>query len=173
MINPETAPNSAAPKQFTLDRTFNAPRDLVWKAMTEPEHLMHWWGPKGLTMMAANVDLRPGGLFHYGLAMPNGDEMWGKWLFTEVDPPQHLAYIVSFSDPQGGTTRHPMSEKWPLEMLCTTSLAEENGHTKMHMTAIAHNATEEERQTFEAGFSSMEQGFGGTYNQLEAYLATL
>ena len=50
---------------FTISRTFDAPRDRVWAAFTEAEHLSKWWGPKGFTMKTANVDLRPGGYLRH------------------------------------------------------------------------------------------------------------
>ena len=49
---------------FDISRTFDAPRDLVWKAFTEPERMKQWWGPKGFTVIASNMDLRPGGTYH-------------------------------------------------------------------------------------------------------------
>ena len=64
-------------KEFVLTRTFDAPRDLVWKAWTEPKRLMEWWGPKGFKMKAAKVDLRPGGTFHYGMRSPMGEPIFG------------------------------------------------------------------------------------------------
>src|SRR5437867_3506027 len=51
-------------REFVITRKFDAPRALVWKAFTEPERMKHWWGPKGFTVIAANMDLRPGGTYH-------------------------------------------------------------------------------------------------------------
>jgi len=62
----------ASDEPFVLTRTFDAPRALVWKVWTEPEHLSQWWGPKGLTMLYCKVNLRPGGLCHYGMRTPDG-----------------------------------------------------------------------------------------------------
>ena len=71
--------NSAAAKsannEFHMTRIFDAPRDLVFKAWTERERLMHWWGPKGFALRACNIDLRPGGVFHYGMQAPDGSLM--------------------------------------------------------------------------------------------------
>jgi uncharacterized protein YndB with AHSA1/START domain len=156
---------------FVIERVFDAPRDLVWKVYTDPEHLKHWWGPKGLTMLSCKVDLRPGGMFHYGMRTPDGHDMWGKFVYREIDPPKKLVFVVSFSDSQGGITRHPMSPAWPLEVLNTTTLVEEDGKTRMTMHGIPINATAEERRTFKEGHGSMQQGFKGTLDQLDAYLA--
>ena len=155
---------------FTITRTFDAPRDLVWKVWTDPEHLVHWWGPKGLTMTTCKVDLRKGGKFHYGMKTPDGHEMWGKFVYREIVPPERLVLVVSFSDAEGGTTRHPLSPTWPLEVLNTMTLTEQDGKTTVRLEGVPINATEEERRTFKEGFSSMQQGFKGTLDQLEEHL---
>jgi uncharacterized protein YndB with AHSA1/START domain len=169
--------NSRAPveaaEEFTYSRTFDAPRHLVWKAHTEAERLKHWWGPKGFTMLACTVDLRPGGLFHYRMRSPDRNEMWGKWLYREIVAPKLLTCVVSFSDKAGGITRHPWAAGWPLEVFSTLLLTEVNGKTRLDMKGKAINATAAERATFAAGLGSMEQGFNGTLDQLDAYLARL
>lgn len=156
---------------FVLTRVFDAPREKVWRAWTEREQLMQWFGPKGFTMPVAKLDFRPGGVFHYALHAPDGSEMWGKWVFKEIFAPQKLVMVTSFSDPQGGVTRHSMAPTWPLETLSTTTLAEVNGKTllKIHWSPL--NASELEIKTFMEGHSSMQQGWGGTLEQLTVYLA--
>ena len=62
-------------REFVISRTFDAPRDLVWKAWTERERLMQWFGPKGFTMPIAKLDFRPGGMLHYCLRSADGKEM--------------------------------------------------------------------------------------------------
>jgi uncharacterized protein YndB with AHSA1/START domain len=156
---------------FVISREFDAPRDLVFKAWTEPERLAQWWGPKGFTMVSTKVDLRPGGIFHYGMRGPDGAEMWGKFVYREIVPPERMVFIVSFSDENGGVTRHPMAPNWPLEMINTLTLTERNGKTTVTLRVAAYAATEEERATFKAGHKSMEGGFGGTFDQLDDYLA--
>ncbi len=98
--------------------------------------------------------------------------MWGKWTFLQIVPPERLVYVVSFSDEQGGTTRHPMSDTWPLEMLSTMTLSDEGGKTTITMTVEPHNATDEEAATFDAGREGMTAGFAGTMDQLAAHLAS-
>jgi uncharacterized protein YndB with AHSA1/START domain len=163
--------SAAQPEMFSISRVFDAPRELVWKAMTEPGRLMQWWGPKGFTMLEAKVDLRPGGVFHYGMRMPNGGEMWGKWVYREIVPPERLVTVVSFADVAGNIQRHPMSPAWPREVLNTMTLYEHDGKTTMTVYGIPVNATEEERRTFYDGRGSMKQGFTGTLDQLAVYLA--
>jgi uncharacterized protein YndB with AHSA1/START domain len=162
---------SRAEQAFTMSRVFDAPRALVFKACTERERLAQWWGPKGFEMLACTLDLRPGGLFHYGLRAPNGTAMWGKWVFREVVAPERLVFVASFSDEEGGETRHPWSAQWPLEVLSTITFAERDGQTTLTFTGIPVNATDEERATFAASHAGMQQGWTGTLDQLAAYLA--
>ena len=164
----------ATPEQeFTLTRVFDAPRDLVWAAWTDLKHLAQWWGPKGFTMEVCNMDLRPGGTFHYGMKAPNGQLMWGKFVYREVTPPERLVLVNSFSDEKGGLTRHPWSANWPLEVLNTTTFTEQDGKTTLSMRGRPINATQEELDTYAAGHESMNKGFAGTMDQLAAYLASL
>lgn len=167
------ADTEALSKEFVIKRVFDAPRELVWKAFTESQHLKHWWGPKGFKMLTCSIDLRPDGVFHYGMQAPNGSEMWGKWVFREIVPPEKLVIVISFSDKNGGMTRHPFASDWPLQMLGTSTFTAQDGKTLLTTRTVALNPTEIERQTFEAGFDGMEQGFSGTWDQLEAYLKTL
>ena len=156
--------------EFVITRVFDAPRELVWKAWTEPDRLMHWWGPKGFTMRDCKMDLRPGGVFHYCMRSPNDQEMWGKFVYREIVPPERLVFIVSFSDKDGNTIRAPFSQDWPLEVLSTVTFTEHEGRTTITLKGIPINATESERKTFEAGHEGMKQGWTGTLDQLAAYL---
>jgi uncharacterized protein YndB with AHSA1/START domain len=167
-----TSATEASHNDFVITRVFDAPRDLVWRAWTDPERMRHWWGPKGFTVFSSNMDLRPGGLYHYGMTAPDGSTMWGKFVFREVTPPQRLVFINSFSDEAGGTTRHPMAANWPLEMLSTFTFDEEpGGKTRFMGRSCAYNASEDERKTFDSSHASLTQGWGGTLDQLAAYLA--
>lgn len=157
--------------EFVLTRLFDAPRDLVWRAFTEIEHLRHWWGPAGLTLRVISFDPRPGGMFHYAMRTADGHEMFGRWVFRELQAPERLSFVVAFTDAQADPVRHPMSPTWPLEMLGTATFAAQDGKTLLTNVAVPVNATDLEQRTFEAGFEGMRQGFGGTWNQLAAYLA--
>jgi uncharacterized protein YndB with AHSA1/START domain len=158
-------------REFIITRVFNAPRDLVWKAYTEAERLMQWWGPKGVTMRVAKLDLRPGGSFHYCYQMPNGNEMWGVFVYREIVAPERLVFTNSFSDAEGNIVRAPFSADWPLEILNTLTFIEHGGQTTLTMRGVPYNATAAEHKTFEDAFASMQQGSKGTLDQLEAYLA--
>jgi len=162
---------SSAP--FIISRTVNAPRALVWKTYTEAAHLQRWFGPKGFPMTQCKMDLRVGGIFHYCLRSPDGSEMWGKWTFREIAAPEKLVVVTSFSDPQGGVTRHPFAPDWPLETLGETSFEERDGKTVITVHWTALNATPAERAMFDASHDGMNQGWSGTMEQLEEYLASL
>jgi uncharacterized protein YndB with AHSA1/START domain len=155
---------------FVISRVFDAPRELVWKAWSERDRLMEWFGPKGFKLTAANLDFRSGGSFHYAMQTPDGKEMWGRFVYREIVAPERIVLVSSFSDAKGGLTRHPFSATWPLEMLTTTTFAEEGGKTKLMIVWSPLNATETERKTFDQGRSSMTQGWGGTFEQLTEYL---
>jgi len=157
---------------FVISRVFEAPRELLWECFTDPERMKQWWGPKGVNVVAAKMDLRLGGTYHYGMSMPNGQVMWGKFVYREIIAPERLVLVNSFSDEAGGITRHPMSPTWPLELLTTFTFEEEpGGKTKLTVRWSPINAIEAEQQTFDAGHDSMRQGWGGTFERLDAYLA--
>jgi uncharacterized glyoxalase superfamily protein PhnB/uncharacterized protein YndB with AHSA1/START domain len=164
MVAPPIAP-------FTITRTFNASRDRVWKAWTDRAELMQWFGPKGFKMTTANLDLRPGGSFHYCLQGTDGKSMWGKFVYREIAAPGRIVLVNSFSDEKGGVSRHPMAPTWPIEMLSTTTLTEESGQTKITIEWVPLNPTDEERRTFDGAHDGMKQGWSGTFEQLDAYLA--
>ena len=157
-------------KPFVISRTFAAPRDLVWKAWTERERLMQWFGPKGMKMTQAKLDFRVGGTFHYALAMPDGKELFGKWIFKEITPTTKIVLHSGFADPQGNFIRHPMQPVWPLEMFSTTTLDEKDGQTTVTIRWEPLNATDEEIKAFNDLHASMTGGWGGTFEQLAEYL---
>jgi uncharacterized protein YndB with AHSA1/START domain len=161
----------SANNEFLMTRIFDASRELVFNAWTERERLMQWWGPKGFTMHTCNIDLSPGGVFHYGMRAPDGSVMWGKWVFREIVRPERLVFVASFSDEAGGVTRHPWAPDWPLKTLSTLRFDEHEGRTKLTAQGIPQGASELERKTFDAGRESMRQGWSGTLDQLAQCLA--
>jgi uncharacterized protein YndB with AHSA1/START domain len=162
---------STATQPFVISRVFDAPRDKVWKAWTEAERLKKWWGPAGFKVHTAKVDLRPGGIFLYGMTAPDGSEMWGRFTYREIEAPKKLVFIVAFSDPKGGVTRHPGSPNWPAEIMSTVLFDEHGGKTKVTVQwTPADSSSELERKTFDEGRDSMKQGWGGTLDQFTDYL---
>jgi uncharacterized protein YndB with AHSA1/START domain len=158
--------------KFISSRVFDAPRELVWECFTKVERIKQWWGPKGFTALTAKLDLRPGGMFHYSMKALDGTIMWGKFAYREIKAPERIVFINAFSDESGGTTRHPLHPTWPLQMLSVFEFEQlSDGKTRFTLHWSPYEATEEERRTFAAGHDSMTQGWRGTLDQLEAYLA--
>ncbi len=158
-------------EEFVISRVFAAPRELVFDAWTKEEHLTKWFAPKGFEILTGALDLRIGGIYHYGLRSPEGQEMWGKWIFKEIKRPEKLVVIVSFSDRDRGITVHPGNPNWPRQTLSTTTFEAQGKRTLLTLRWKPYEATEIERKTFIEGKASMEQGWGGTMQLLEAYLA--
>src|SRR6202049_2152833 len=98
-----TAAAATTSSEFVIARVFEATRELVWQAFTEPERMQHWWGPKGFTVVAAKMDLRPGGVYHYGMRAPDGSTMWGKFVYREIVRPERIVLVNSFSGGRGHT----------------------------------------------------------------------
>jgi uncharacterized protein YndB with AHSA1/START domain len=156
---------------FSISRVLDAPRPIVWQVHTDPVHIQRWMGPAGMKVIKSDLDLRVGGRYHYGLEGPDGSRMWGRQIFREITPVERLVYIQSFSDEQGGITRHPMADTWPLEMLSTVTFeALDDGRTKVTVSWLPYNSDEAGKATFDAARPGMEQGFGGMLAKLEEHI---
>ncbi|HKR66039.1 MAG TPA: SRPBCC domain-containing protein [Thermoanaerobaculia bacterium] len=156
-----------------FSRTFDAPRELMFDVWTDVNHLSRWFGPKGAEIVSATNDLRPGGIFHYGMRIPDGTVIWGRWIYREITRPERLVFLSSFSDDAKGVTRHPFAPQWPLEMLSTVLFTESDGKTTVTVYWSPIHATDVERTTFAEGKPSMTQGWTGTFENLEAYVKEL
>ena len=156
---------------FVFARTFAAPREDVWNAFTQPEHLKHWWGTPGSSVEIARHELKPGGLFHYRMQFPDGRSMWARFVFREIAAPERLVWLNGFSDEQGGLTRNPWVPGFPLETLNTVTFAEQDGKTLITVTVIPFDASDEETRIFAGGINGMKMGFGATFKLLADYLA--
>lgn len=157
---------------FVISRLLEAPRERVWQAWTDPEHLRHWWGPKGFVVERLTLELRPGGTMHYCLRGPEGFTLWGRFRYLEVVEPERLVWVNSFSDPEGGVTTHPMSPDWPREMHSQATFEAQGKKTLLTVCwQPLEGSTAKEIQTFDQGRPSMTQGWSGTMEQLIAYLA--
>ncbi len=159
--------------ELVITRVFNAPRTLVWKAWTDPEQLVKWWGPKGMPISVHKFQLRPSGVFLYSMRAPDGNDWWGKFVYREITAPEKIVFINSFSDAKENISRHPLSPTWPLEVSNTLTLTEQDGKTTLTLRGSPINATQEEQKTFQSNISNVQQGFKGTLDQLEEYLAHL
>jgi len=159
-------------KQLVITRVFKAPRATVFKMWTEAEHLKNWWGPAGCDLKIKKLDLKAGGVFHYSMGGA-GMEMWGKFIYVEIVPPEKLVFINTFSDEDGNITPSPFMPGWPREVINTVTFDEEEGKTTLTIKGNPHKASEDEQNAFESAIASMQQGFGGTFDKLDEYLVSL
>ena len=121
-------------------------------------------------MRVSRLDFRPDGAFHYSMRTPDAHEMWGRFVYREINKPERIVFINSFSDEEGNVTRNPWNPDWPLQVMNTQTFSEQDGKTTLTLRGVPFDATATECKTFEAGRQSMQQGFAGTLDQLAEYL---
>ncbi len=155
---------------FNITRIYDVTRERMWKAWTDPAQFKQWFGPKGAEILSAQIDLRPGGASKYGMEF-NGSKMYGQWAFQEIEAPEKMVAIVSFLDEKGNIIAHPMAPNWPLKILSVVTFTEVGGKTRIDVAWSAYEASDVELQTFKEGAPGMNQGWGGTFERLEDYLA--
>ena len=137
---PQTDSSAAATQTndtVVIERVFDAPRELVWRAWTEPEHFMRWWGPKDFTSPRCEIDLRVGGAFLWCMRGPDGRENYTTGQYREIVPFERLAYMTSFADPDGNVvpaSYYGMTDDIAPEMHVTVTFAEIEGKTRMTVT---------------------------------------
>lgn len=156
--------------EITITRAFKAPKSLVFKAFSQDTALQQWWGPKGFQTEVISFAFKPQGIFHYNFQSPDGLQMWGKFVYREMEPNTKIVFVNSFSDERGNSIRAPFSENWPLEMQNVLTLEESNGNTTLKLQIAPYNASEAEIKTFSENHENMELGFQGTFDRLEDYL---
>ena len=88
-------------ENLEITRIFNAPRELVWKAWTDPKIVMQWWGPDGFTCPACKIDFRVGGQYFYCMRMPNGYEGWSGGEYVEIIAPEKIVSVLCYADENG------------------------------------------------------------------------
>lgn len=88
-------------ERMTVTRIFEAPRELVWKAWTDPKYVMQWWGPKDFTAPHCKIDFRVGGKFLCCMRTPDGQELWNGGEYHQIIPFEKIVYSMYFSDPEG------------------------------------------------------------------------
>lgn len=164
---------SVSPSELFITRTVNATRQKVWQACTEADRLAQWWGPKGSTLRIVRFDFRSGGIFHYAFQFQPGHDLFGRFIYREIVPQERIVFVSSFSNAEGGIADAPFPglENWPREIHNTWTLSEADGKTTLALRGYPLNASEAEQKTFTGMFDSMKQGFGGTFDQLDTFLA--
>ncbi|MBK7439192.1 MAG: SRPBCC domain-containing protein [Saprospiraceae bacterium] len=157
--------------RFQLVRTFNAPISMVFEAFENAAAMADWWGPAGMAITVKKLDFRPGGSFHYKMEGPV-NTMWGLFKYVTIQKPNKIEFVNSFSDESGNVCKAPFDIDFPEEIFNQISLEEHQGVTTLTLTGGPRQATDAQLATYDAMHESMQQGFGGTFNQLETYLAS-
>lgn len=149
--------------ELIMERSFNAPKDLLYSMFIEPDHVVRWWGPTGWDTTVYKMEVEPGGTWHYCMRSPEGQEAWGKSTYREVDRPNRLVYVDAFSDEQENEVAD-----MPI-MLITTDFVEEGPVCKV-ISATKFDSREELQKVIEMG---AVEGMAQTYDRLEEYLMEL
>ena len=153
-------------KPLVIERVFDAPREQVWKAWTEPELAMQWWGPKGYTTPVCKIDFRVGGKFLNCMRGPDGVDIWSTGVYREIVELERIVCTDSFADEHGNVvpaTNYGMPEM-PLEMMFTVTFEDAgNGKTKL---TIKH-----EGLPVGDMLSGANEGWNQLFEKLAEYLA--
>ncbi|MGO1059380.1 SRPBCC family protein [Planococcus sp. FY231025] len=149
--------------ELVIERFFMAPRELVFSAYTEPEQIKNWWGPIGWMTTNYQMDVRPGGIWHYCMRSPEGDEAWGKSIYQEVTAPERLVYIDKFSDENGND-----AEGFP-SMKITVEFIEEGNGTRLAIRTL-FDSEEDLKKVMDMG---MVEGMTETLDRLEQHLNSM
>jgi uncharacterized protein YndB with AHSA1/START domain len=146
-----------------IERTFDAPINIIWQLWTQPEHFRQWYGPKGFTVPVAQLDVRVGGrhLICMEMQTPDGSmKMWSTGEYTEVVPTERLVYTESMSDEHGNVISNSEA---PETTQVTVLLEDVGGRTRMVMTHAGVPNTE----------NGANSGWSQAFEKLVHYLATV
>src|SRR5688572_27528633 len=132
MQRKDMSANAADPATVRIERMFDAQRELVFEAWTKPEYLMRWYAPHGCTLRLVEVDVRPGGRFHFCISNPAFGDCWCVGVYRELVRPERIVYTLATADSAGNiidpvTAGH--DPRWPRETLVTVTLATVRGRT--------------------------------------------
>lgn len=163
---------SSGKEKFVINRSFDAPLDLMFDVWTDPQHFSQWLPPTGATMEFIRADIRPGGSTFYVMEGVHG-KMYGRAEYLKIEKPDLIVYTQQFCDENEKVTRHPMSPTWPETMLTTVKLAAEGSdRTRVTITWEPFGTTTpEEIETFIKAKGGMTQGWTGSLDKLEEYVA--
>ena len=149
------AENDLAKRTLSLKKTFDAPIELVWAAWTQPEHIAHWWGPKGMRITVVEHNFKVGGKWKYVMPMPNGSEFISEGQYSEIVELEKIVTSANF---------RPMTEGVEIR-----ALFEKNGNKTNFTFSVIHPTEEYCRQQEKMGFYN---GWGSTLDRLMEYLAS-
>jgi uncharacterized protein YndB with AHSA1/START domain len=150
-------------QEFVMERQFTAPRQLLFQVFTQQEHLKRWWAPPPYTLPVCTIDLRPGGIWHYCMRSPEGQDQWARSVYSEIVPPEKLVYSTTFADEHA----HPI-EGIP-EHLTTVIFMEEAGTTRVS-TRVQFASAAALKAAVDMGIL---QGMSMTWDDLASYVQEL
>ncbi|CAN5716560.1 SRPBCC family protein [soil metagenome] len=141
-------------REIVMTRTFDAPRGLVWEALSKPEHMREWWGPRGFTMPVCEIDLRVGGAYRFVQKGPDGAEYGFRGEYREIVPTERIGWTFEFEGMPGSIS------------VDTMTLTEEDGKTTITSTSV-FDSVEQRDGMLQSG---METGAAETYDRLAELL---
>lgn len=169
------AKQSSGKDQFVINRTFDAPLDVMFQMWTDPAHVSKWLPPTAFEMQFIRSDIKPGGSTFYFMTNNQDVKMYGRAEYLKIEKPGRLVYTQQFCDEHENISRHPKAPTWPATMLTTVELtAEDADRTRVTVTWEAYGpTTREEIETFINARAGMTQGWTGSFDKLAAHLATV
>lgn len=157
--------------KFEMERVFDAPAELVWRAWTDAELLARWYGPGVETVIHA-LDVRVGGQWLNEMKWgENGSFQRSE--FIEVDPPSKLVMLMSTTDSDWEISSNPMMPDWPRTLWTGVTLREEAGKTIMTLTWIPYEATEAEIACFAGAAHNLGNGWAAGFDIMGEIVAEL
>ncbi len=157
--------------EYKIERIFDAPRELVWRAWTDPALLHRWYGPNVETTIH-QFNLKAGGEWHN--EMQWGDTRdYSKMAFQEVIEPERIVWHHSSTDADWNIITNPMMPNWPRVLLTTVTFEESDGKTTVRLTQVPLDATAAEIACFAGAMANMDHGWGAGFTILETMFAEL
>ena len=156
---------------FMINRSFEAPIDVVFEAWSNPKKIAQWLSPTGTNMEYFTADIRAGGTSTYKMGNDQFT-MYGRAAYIKVEPPHHLVYTQQFTDKDGTVSRHPFAPIWPETMLTHvdfTALDERTTLVSVTWEATG-NYTAEELEFFINARGGMTMGWTGSFDKFDAFL---
>lgn len=147
--------------EYILDRVFDAPREMVWRAWTDPELLSRWYGP-GVETIIHKFDLKPGGMWLNEMKWGDNSHR-SKIVFQEVVPEEKLVWHDSPSDSEWNIIANPMMADWPRVILTTVTFEDMGSKTRVRLTWAPFEATDAEISCFAGAISGMGKGWESGY----------
>jgi uncharacterized protein YndB with AHSA1/START domain len=144
-------------RDLFVTRLFDAPLERVWKAWTDPEHVMRWWGPTGFTSPTCEMDFREGGTTLVCMRSPEGQEFYNTWNYRKIEPMQRIEFIQNFADKDGKRIA-PVDVGLPPEIpqdVRHVVTFEAEGNSKTEMTVTEYGYTSD--QIFDISKAGLEQ----------------